>query len=92
MQLGCVRCLAGDQMSQSIGQEFSTYDADHDTCSCYCAVTYQSAWWFVNCAQCDLNGVYNSTAGVGCQGVNWYYWKGAYYSLMKSEMKMRPSI
>ena len=82
--------LAGDSISQHNGQEFSTYDADHDTSSSNCAVKYQGAWWFSGCGECVPNGVYNSTTY--CTGVNWWTWKANTYSLMKTELKIRPSI
>ena len=57
----------------------------------HCAQHYGGAWWFHNCHESNLNGHYyhNVTAGgYGC-GINWFYWKGFYYSLKFSEMKTR---
>jgi hypothetical protein len=88
--LGTFTGTAGDSLAVHLGNEWSTYDADHDTSSGNCAVSYQGAWWYESCHQSNLNGAYNNTVyGVG---VDWYTWKDYTYSLRKTEMKIRPSI
>jgi ficolin len=81
---------AGDSLLHHNGRPFSTFDADNDICSCHCAVRYQAAWWYVKCHYSNLNGRYH----IGAQDsyanhVIWYAWKGYYYSLKFSEMKIR---
>ena len=82
--------FAGDSLTYHIGAEFSTYDADHDTSSYTgnCANDCQGAWWYIYCMTSNLNGLYNKT---GQYGINWYPWRPYTYSLMKTEMKMRPA-
>ena len=71
---------------------FSTKDMDNDMLySGNCALNNKGAWWFKRCYNSNLNGQYlrgpHSTYGVGVQ---WELWKGGYYSLKKTEMKIRP--
>ena len=74
-----------------LGMQFTTLDADHDLCgndaSDSCAVIFHGAWWYDCCHRSNLNGLYNSTAfGVG---LNWYSWRGYYYSVKTTVMMMR---
>ena len=82
---------AGDSLSYHRGSPFSTKDKDNDGNSSNCAVSYKGAWWYNNCHDSNLNGVYHhgkhSSHG---DGVNWNHWKGHYYSAKRAEMKIRP--
>ena len=82
---------AGDGLAYQNGRPFSTRDRDYDAHrNKHCAVSYKGAWWYNACHHSNLNGLYLS--GVhpsGANGVNWYKWKGQYYSLKTSEMKVR---
>ena len=73
--------------------KFSTKDRDNDLSTFSCAQHYQGAWWYNASHDSDLNGLYlrgqHTSRG---KGVNWYHWRGDYYSLQKTEMKIRPSI
>jgi len=74
------------------GQKFSTRDQDNDaTGDGYsCAQTYKGAWWYSACHHSNLNGLYHGGAHSSfADGVNWYTWKGFYYSLKFTEMKVR---
>lgn len=72
------------------GQQFSTYDADHETSSiANCAQLYNGAWWYTTCGFSCLNGIYNNTGYA--QGVMWSSWNGLAYSHKFSEMKFRPN-
>jgi len=74
------------------GQKFSTRDQDNDAYrGLSCAVKYKGAWWYSTCHNCNLNGRYlrrNHTSYA--DGVNWFHFKGYYYSLRFTEMKIRP--
>ena len=84
---------AGDSFSaEHNGMAFTTKDSDNDITSFNCAQIYKGGWWYGNCHYSNLNGVYHhgNHKSYG-DGVNWYHWKGHYYSLKKTEMKIRPS-
>ncbi|XP_078604541.1 microfibril-associated glycoprotein 4-like isoform X2 [Branchiostoma floridae x Branchiostoma japonicum] len=88
---------AGDAMTDPArshhGMYFSTRDRDNDPHSTIdCAEEFKGAWWYNGCHYANLNGLY--LGGVHqseADGVNWYPWKGFYYSLKTSEMKIRPN-
>ena len=82
---------AGDSLSGHRGAAFSTKDSDNDSWSKNCAVSYKGAWWYTACHSSNLNGVYHhGKHSSHADGVNWYAWKGHYYSVKKAEMKIRP--
>ena len=71
---------------------FSTYDRENDNAPedvyyGHCAHWTKSGWWFNACQKTNLNGMYgNDNYG---NGINWETWKGFYYSLMSSTIKIR---
>jgi len=73
------------------GMPFTTFDNDNDRYYSNCAERYQGAWWYMTCHKSNLNGLYlrgkHKTFAIG---VNTRNWKGYYYSLKKTEMKIRP--
>jgi len=91
-----VNCLLykGDSLIRHLGDKFSTRDQDndvHDGGSC--AVLYKGAWWYDRCHESNLNGLYlRGTHTSYADGVEWRYWKGYYYSLRFTEMKIKPVI
>ena len=69
---------------------FSTKDRDNDKGSGYnCASYYKGAWWFNNCYDSNLNGLYLH-GKISVKGIVWHNWKNNYYSVKRSEMKIRP--
>uniref|UniRef100_A0A1X7UZM8 Fibrinogen C-terminal domain-containing protein n=2 Tax=Amphimedon queenslandica TaxID=400682 RepID=A0A1X7UZM8_AMPQE len=70
------------------GMKFSTRDNDNDNGE-NCAINWNGAWWFNDCFQSHLNGPYytNPTGNGVWNGIIWYDWKGASYSLKFTEMK-----
>ena len=71
---------------------FSTKDTDNDpNGDRHCAVSYKGAWWYNSCHDSNLNAQYlrGKHTWFGA-GVEWEHWRGAYYSLKKTEMKIRP--
>ena len=81
---------AGDSFTRHSGGPFSTYDHDNDDYSGNCARLFKGAWWYTEYHQSNLNGLYHrgNHTSYG-DGVNWYHWKGHYYSLKFTEMKVR---
>ena len=70
---------------------FSTKDRDHDTSPSNCAANYRGAWWYKDCHNSNLNGLYlNGATSLYAKGIVWVTWKGYYYSAKKAEMKIRP--
>jgi len=91
LSLGTYSGTAGDSLSRHRGYPFSTKDQDNDSIRRNCAVYYKGAWWYKNCHDSNLNGLYHhgkhSSNG---DGVNWDHWKGPKYSAKRAEMKIRP--
>jgi len=77
----------------TVGHKFSTRDQDNDSWSGSCAVTFKGAWWYSNCHSSNLNGAYlRGRHQSYADGVEWAAWKGQYYSLRFTEMKIRPFL
>jgi len=70
---------------------FTTKDQDNDLHLENCAQKFTGAWWYRACHVVNLNGLYlgGTTNDLG-KGVVWEKWKGFYYSLKRTEMKIRP--
>ena len=83
---------SGDSLAYHRGLPFTTKDQDNDIKGGHnCASQYKGAWWYKNCHKSNLNGLYlRGSHSPCCDGVNWYHWKGHYYSLKRTEMKIRP--
>ncbi|GIY03325.1 techylectin-5A [Caerostris darwini] len=79
---------AGDSMSNHDRENFSTQDSGY-----YCAVNRRSGWWFHNCLNANLNGIYRNgkyTASYQ-DGMEWESFGGSYNSMVSSEIKIRPA-
>ncbi|CAB4015063.1 Hypothetical predicted protein, partial [Paramuricea clavata] len=92
LSFGTFNGTAGDSLSYQKGMAFSTYDSDNDENGSNCAREYKGAWWYKRCHHSNLNGLYlYGTHKSYADGVNWYHFKGHYYSLKSTSMKIRPS-
>jgi len=81
---------AGDSLGYHRGMAFSTKDRDNDNKSGgNCAADYKGAWWYNGCHHSNLNALYLN-GKTSTQGMTWFYWKNAHYSVKRSEMKIRP--
>ncbi|XP_060602516.1 ficolin-1-like [Ruditapes philippinarum] len=88
LHVGGYSGTAGDSLKSQNGMKFTTNDRDYDTeKGSNCAVKYHGAWWYSNCHQSNLNGLYGSN--VFGTGTNWKGWKGYYTSMKTIEMKIR---
>ncbi|KAK2820171.1 hypothetical protein Q5P01_023130 [Channa striata] len=89
---GFINGGAGDSLNTHNGQKFSTFDKDQDSSSASCARHFLGAFWYGDCHQANLNGVYRWGADgtISAVGVEWYQWKGYDYSLKNVSMKIRP--
>ncbi|XP_056597584.1 tenascin isoform X2 [Triplophysa dalaica] len=80
---------AGDSLSYHDGCSFSTWDRDLQAIITRCAMSYRGGWWYRNCHESNLNGVYDTITNH--QGVIWTDWKGKDFSIPFTEMKFRPA-
>lgn len=91
--LGSYSGNTGDSLGHKHrGMPFTTKDQDNDQRDgCNCAIRFKGAWWYNNCHGSNLNGLYLRGKHTSyADGVNWERWKGYYYSLKRTEMKIRP--
>uniref|UniRef100_A0A8C5NEG6 Tenascin XB n=1 Tax=Gouania willdenowi TaxID=441366 RepID=A0A8C5NEG6_GOUWI len=80
---------AGDSLSYHNQRPFSTRDRDLAPFITRCAMSYRGGWWYKNCHQANLNGLYG--VDVRHQGIIWTSWKGKDSSMSFTEMKVRPT-
>ncbi|XP_048590402.1 ficolin-2 [Nematostella vectensis] len=69
---------------------FSTKDRDNDSWNPSCAVRFKGAWWYTDCHDSNLNGYYYGGPCPYAEGLTWKAWKTHEYSLLRTEMKIRP--
>ncbi|CAF3297491.1 unnamed protein product [Rotaria socialis] len=83
----------GDSFSFQNSMQFSTKDQDNDPHPWSCAQVYNGAWWYYTCHESNLNGGYlrGPHPTIYAAGVNWFTFRGHYYSLKTTEMKIRPA-
>ena len=88
----CVLGTAGDSLSYHNNCPFTTVNMDNDNLpDSNCAKKFKGAWWYKNCLYSNLNGYYYyGPMSTEADGVIWVTWKGNYYSLKATEMKIRP--
>ncbi|NXJ97843.1 ANGL4 protein, partial [Corythaixoides concolor] len=91
--------LAGE-LENAIGDfrqlPFSTRDRDHDLkADTNCAKHLSGGWWFSTCGHANLNGKYFRSIPrqrhERKQGIFWKTWKGRYYPLKSTTMKIQPA-
>ena len=72
--------------------QFTTKDQDNDRdTGGSCAVLYKGAWWYNKCHESNLNGLYLGGPNLPiAHGIIWRSFRGPFYSLKRSEMKLRP--
>ena len=86
-----MKILLGDALLAFNGMGFSTLDQDNDAHGGSCAEMYEGAWWYMACHSSNLNGRYLKGAHVSyANGVDWSPFRGHWYSLQFTEMKIRP--
>ena len=84
---------AGDSLSSHSMEEFSTFDRDNDrnlTHNC-ASSDFSGGWWYHDCLDSNLNGVWRSGGGDRTQidGIVWSSWTYQYYSLKTAVMAVR---
>ncbi|KAL9952817.1 hypothetical protein ACROYT_G040128 [Oculina patagonica] len=89
--LGNFSGTAGDSLASHRAQPFTTRDRDNDNLvSDNCAINHHGAWWYKTCFVSSLNGIYHRSSFTPGIGLTWNTWKGPFYSLKRTEMKIRP--
>ncbi|XP_068853211.1 angiopoietin-related protein 4 [Aphelocoma coerulescens] len=92
--------LSGE-LENAIGEfrqlPFSTRDRDHDLkADTNCAKHLSGGWWFSTCGHANLNGKYFRSIPrqrhERKQGIFWKTWKGRYYPLKSTVMKIQPAV
>ncbi len=83
--------ILGNSLGVHSGFGFSTYDHDVDENEGgNCARHVKAAWWYRHCFKSNLNGLYLSgNHSTNQYSLSWHTWKGHYYSLKRSELKIR---
>ena len=82
---------AGDSLRGHNGMQFSTRDRDNDRNSGNCAVPFRGGWWYRNCYNSNLNGMYLN-GQIDSRGVTWALFNATASSLRTlrySDMKLR---
>ncbi|XP_016981137.1 fibrinogen-like protein 1 [Drosophila rhopaloa] len=88
--LGNYYGTAGDSLSASKNQKFSTFDRDNDNINDFNCAFRDGAWWNDYCSHSALNGEYFKD-GKGSNGIIWFSWhKNWFVSLTFVEMMIRP--
>ncbi|XP_033857954.3 angiopoietin-related protein 4 [Acipenser ruthenus] len=96
LQEGAPGNLENALSTDSSGLPFSTRDRDSDLKSdINCAKHLTGGWWFSNCGRANLNGKYFSSVPrqrhARKQGMFWKTWRGRYYPLKSTVMKIAPA-
>ena len=90
LSVGGYSGTAGNGMNPQRNMRFSARDVDQDTWSGNCATKFRGAWWYSNCHSSNLNSVYERAAvSTYADTVVWQLWKGYYYSLKATAMKIK---
>lgn len=77
-----------DSLKRHKGKKFSTPEVDNDNDSGKnCANVYSSGWWFDNCFDSNLNGVYMDVGNYFSMG--WQKFSGSFKGLRISKMMIR---
>ena len=86
---------AGDSFALHNGQAFSTIDQDNDVHTTdHCAQTYKGGWWYKDCHDSNLNGVWYTNGILAdpqvADGIIWQHWTGDGESLKTVVIAVRP--
>lgn len=86
MILNILAGTAGDSLSFHRGMKFSTVDEDNDPILLdACTNSHPGGWWFSNCLESNLNGVFNAKTNT----LATLYWKTISQAIIQTEMKIQ---
>ncbi|XP_069128594.1 fibrinogen-like protein A [Argopecten irradians] len=80
-----------DALSYHTGHRFSTFDSDNEIWNCCsCAEAHHGAWWYVECVDSNLNGLYQEDKGDDiADSMLWYkVFNGRFHVPMKKARMM----
>ncbi|CAC5374032.1 Fibrinogen-like protein A,Ryncolin-4,Angiopoietin-related protein 7,Angiopoietin-related protein 1,Ficolin-3,Ficolin-1-B,Techylectin-5A,Ficolin-2,Ryncolin-1,Tenascin-R,Fibrinogen-like protein 1,Angiopoietin-1,Fibrinogen C domain-containing protein 1-A,Tenascin-N,Ryncolin-3,Tenascin,Fibroleukin,Fibrinogen C domain-containing protein 1,Fibrinogen gamma chain,Ryncolin-2,Fibrinogen beta chain,Angiopoietin-related protein 6,Techylectin-5B,Angiopoietin-related protein 2,Angiopoietin-2,Ficolin-1-A,Fibrinogen gamm len=80
---------ANDGMAFHNGMKFSTKDQDNDKKSRDCAKLAKGGWWYADCHDVNLNGVYKTGKTSNWDVVSWNKIQGSTYSMKFARMMIR---
>ena len=84
---------AGDSLSTHNNQPFSTKDHVNDASAVHCAQIYKAGWWYKDCHDSNLNGIWYNNGDLADpnvpDGIMWEHWLGNYESVKTSVMAVR---
>ncbi|XP_028391562.1 ryncolin-1-like [Dendronephthya gigantea] len=90
LNIGSYSGNAGGSLDYHNQMQFTTKDSDNDAGGYEnCATRWKGAWWYKSCHHSNLNGQYLGAGQSGGSGIRWSRWH--YYSMKKTEMKIRPN-
>ncbi len=85
---------AGDSLASHNGMKFSTTDNDRDSLKdINCAEMTKGGWWYKNCHDSNLNGLYYKNGKLASHvpdGIIWQHWLGDSTSLKTVVLAIRP--
>ncbi len=83
----------GDSFSSHNTDPFSTPDKDNDVSSAHCAGLYKAGWWYKECHDSNLNGVYYPTGQIpgASHGIIWESWLTEFKPVKTAVMAVRRS-
>uniref|UniRef100_A0A3Q3X9H2 Fibrinogen C-terminal domain-containing protein n=1 Tax=Mola mola TaxID=94237 RepID=A0A3Q3X9H2_MOLML len=87
LTVGGYNGTAGDSLSYHNNGVFSTKDHDLTPFITRCAMSYRGGWWYKNCHEANLNGLY----GIDFKHQVTSHVSWTHYSIAFTEMKMRPA-
>ena len=91
LSIGTYSGTAGDSLTWHNHRPFLTKDHTGTGRPAPCPVKYKGDWWYYDCSHSNLNGLYLRAFHTSyADGVNWYHWRGDYYSLKTSIMMIKP--
>ncbi|XP_072016916.1 microfibril-associated glycoprotein 4-like [Amphiura filiformis] len=87
---------AGDSLTYHNSMAFTTRDVDNDVWNNGNCAKCKGGWWYKNCHEANLNGLYingsyTNADYVNREGMEYLSWKGNRYSLTATQMKVRPA-
>ena len=84
---------AGDSLTSHNNQPFSTTDRDNDPSVFHCAQLYKAGWWYKDCHDSNLNGIWYDDGNLANpsvpDGIMWEHWLGDFESVKTSVMAVR---